>query len=1346
MRKITSLLLFLLCANVVVGQIIPPHVNTFDNVGDTIGWTHYAIYGIDDWELGSPSKVYFNSAYSGSNAWVTNLDSNYYSYSVRILETPYYDLTDTTSDLILSFYQKRKSVGSHFYYLEYSTNHGNSWQLLDNATSLRKNWQTSSGFIGNSYNFFVNSVLDIKFLQGQDSVKFRFRYESSNGSDEGWMIDDFAIKHPESNVTATIGDSITGINKYFTNITVVSDFIFQNQFANPVSFQNDFYVSNDTNIDSSDIFLGSFVSLIGNTFNNWSTTISLPSGLAAGSYYVLYKLDATDTLLEFNENDNESYAVLIIDSIFNAPYISSFDSVQQEWNASSSSMISLWNRGDPNGWHLEDPRSGTNAWYSTYNSGPALESPYLDLSSSVNTTLCFWFRDASPLNYVNTSLTISLPNYNGSTVAEPYFPPSKYYVIPSKNLYTWNCYCKDISDYDGEISTKIRIRGGGQTGPSVIRQAAIDDIYIGESKPDVAIEGFKTNRFTNSFSSTDTLNYMIFNSGLSSLISTTTEFYWSTDSLLDASDIFLGTNIEPALGDTSFQWNQFYYTKPNTNPGKYYIIYKADAQNQVNEMREYDNIGFFELYQEYSESLPYYNDFETTISKWRHNASLGNDDWVWGEPHGIIIDTTYSGTKAFITNDSGNVSFKSRMHLYTPIFDLTQLQNPIMEFDLFAYYTFSPGHFPKNMGNIMYSIDGGSSWIVLEPNNSSFKRMYSALAFQKSTGQDNYSSPANSISELMYGKNLKWFRTYFDYQGRDYDYENHQHNVVDLSFLQNHQQVQFMFVYANHFDTIEGMLIDNFEIREKSIDLVIPDNKNLMVSSIDNRLKFHYSVKNNDNYISSSSQVRYYCSVDTILDASDVVISTRSISAIEPYKKHFINVDESTPNNYNTYNYLIIEIDPFNIIQESNESNNIKVLKLNMDTASNYSYPVLFDFADDYVDGWTWYNDGTGVHNSHRFRNKLVMYDHFYNIQNGQSGELFLDQIQNVSTNLSNYPVNYILSPPFDFTSLANISLEFDFLCVGKQTTTNPGTQGGNMEYSTNGGLSWTLLTKIQDPNAQNWYNSNDNVSSLNNEPGWLSWQNWTHAKYNLSFLSGYSSVRFRYKFKSINMLSSLSNHGFRLDNFKISGSQITSLQAITICQGDSALIFNNYQSIAGNYYDTIPAYLGGDSILLQPLLVTLVDTSITISGNLLSSNAINASYQWINCDSNYMYIAGAINQNYNVTVNGNYAIEITKNGCIDTSSCYSIIAIGVNEVINDLGILIYPNPNTGLFTIEKSSELDKKVNISLLDASSRVIIDKLIPKGQQKIEMDITSYSKGVYYLQLTVGKEVFVKKILKN
>jgi len=82
----------------------------------------------------------------------------------------------------------------------------------------------------------------------------------------------------------------------------------------------------------------------------------------------------------------------------------------------------------------------------------------------------------------------------------------------------------------------------------------------------------------------------------------------------------------------------------------------------------------------------------------------------------------------------------------------------------------------------------------------------------------------------------------------------------------------------------------------------------------------------------------------------------------------------------------------------------------------------------------------------------------------------------------------------------------------------------------------------------------------------------------------------------------------------------------------------------------------------------------------------------------------------------------------------------------NDFGILIYPNPNNGLFTIDKPLGLNKKVQIKILDATSKLILEKTIPISKQRLEMDITRYSKGSYYLQLIVEDEVFIKQILKN
>ena len=1348
MKKIITLLIISF-NTICYGQIIPPYVNYFDNPLDTTGWTHYAIYGTDDWEMGIPSNYSFTSAYSSPNVWGTNLTGSYAANSSRALETPYYDLSDTSTSLVFSFYQKRKSIGTAHYYVEYTDDQGSTWQILNNAVAKRNNWQTSSGFSGNNQSW-QKSAINIGFIQGQDSIKFRFRYVSNTGNEAGWMIDNFSIVEEYYNVTATQGDSVLGLNKYFTNFTVKSTFVFNNQWSDSYSFQSDFYLSTDSIIDSSDIFLGSVNNTLNNNLPNWSNTFNLPAGLSAGTYYVIYELDKLNVLIEANENDNSSYAILIIDSIYAAPYIENFDTTFQSWNSASNGSSSTWVKGDPNGWHVEDPRSGTDAWVSKSSQigfNNYLESPYLDLSSSLNSVVCLWYRTSSN-SWTLSGLSLQLPTFGNTSIAQPYYPAGNNTTIPHSRLYTWDCFCKDISDYDGELSTKIRFSGFGNVNPTALSQYLIDDVYIGEARPDAAIESLKTNRYTSSGTTIDTLDYLFFNSGLANLANTVTEFYWSNDSILDAGDVLLGSKIEPSMTDTSFQWQKFTYTKPTTSPGKYFIIYKADATNQVIEMREYDNIGYFEIHQNNQESLPYFNDFETSITGWRHNSTLGEDEWVWGTPQGTYLDSAFSGTKAFITNDTGIVSSNSRMHLYSPQFNLTQLQKPVMEFDFLAHFYGVNNYslWPYNMGNIMYSINGGATWEVLDTTNLSFKRLYYRLELETIGGNDRIpiNGSGSSKGELLYGKNLPMFRTHLDYQGRDYD-DNH-HYVVDLSFLQQSEPIQFMFVFANYNAPMEGMMIDNFEIREAEIDLMKPSKKKLMVSSADQKIKQNIIIKNNNNYISEATGMNIYCSNDTILDISDAFVGAVNLRKIRPYQNCLSNINLPTPPNYGSYNYLILEIDPLNLNIESNEANNITFFELNMDTAANFSYPVLFDFEEEEVNGWTWYHDSTGYtsRHGHRFRHYKVIKDVNNNVQNG---EWFLDPIDmsGYHNSIAGYPNYYLETPPYNFTNLSNIELEFDFMCMGDNYIPGSGTQGGNIQYSINGGQTWTILTTTQDPSAQNWYNLSS-IQSLSGEPGWGEWPNWSTAVYNLSFLSGTPSVRFRYKFRSENMYNSLVNHGFRLDNFKISAAITTQLSPITICQGDSVLVFGNYQNVAGNYYDTLLSINGIDSILIQQLSLTVIDTSISTISNILTSNSSGSSYQWLDCNNNYAYISGATNQNYTALTNGSYAVEITKNGCIDTSSCYSIIVIGVNEVINHLGILIYPNPNTGLFTIEKPTDLNKELKVRLLDATSKLILDKVIPIGKQKVHIDITNYSNGIYYLQLIIDEEITVKLILKN
>ena len=55
-------------------------------------------------------------------------------------------------------------------------------------------------------------------------------------------------------------------------------------------------------------------------------------------------------------------------------------------------------------------------------------------------------------------------------------------------------------------------------------------------------------------------------------------------------------------------------------------------------------------------------------------------------------------------------------------------------------------------------------------------------------------------------------------------------------------------------------------------------------------------------------------------------------------------------------------------------------------------------------------------------------------------------------------------------------------------------------------------------------------------------------------------------------------------------------------------------------------------------------------------------------------------------------------------------------------------------------------IQIKLLNAASKLILEKVISADKQKVDIDISNYSKGIYYLQLIVDQEIFVKQIIKN
>ncbi|NRA10384.1 MAG: LamG domain-containing protein [Crocinitomicaceae bacterium] len=77
----------------------------------------------------------------------------------------------------------------------------------------------------------------------------------------------------------------------------------------------------------------------------------------------------------------------------------------------------------------------------------------------------------------------------------------------------------------------------------------------------------------------------------------------------------------------------------------------------------------------------------------------------------------------------------------------------------------------------------------------------------------------------------------------------------------------------------------------------------------------------------------------------------------------------------------------------------------------------------------------------------------------------------------------------------------------------------------------------------------------------------------------------------------------------------------------------------------------------------TTINNNVTQAGALLTADQAGATYQWLDCDNSYAVIPGEIIQTYTPAVTGNYAVEVSMNGCVDTSACYLVDYSGVEEL-----------------------------------------------------------------------------------
>ena len=199
---------------------------------------------------------------------------------------------------------------------------------------------------------------------------------------------------------------------------------------------------------------------------------------------------------------------------------------------------------------------------------------------------------------------------------------------------------------------------------------------------------------------------------------------------------------------------------------------------------------------------------------------------------------------------------------------------------------------------------------------------------------------------------------------------------------------------------------------------------------------------------------------------------------------------------------------------------------------------------------------------------------------------------------------------------------------------------------------------------------------------------------------------------------------------------------SISMCFGGTFTFPDGTKSNVSITHPSLLKSKGGcDSIVTITLTVNRPDVSMVKNPGTLTANETNAAYQWLDCSNNYAPIPGANQRNFSPVKAGNYAVEVSKDNCKDTSLCELVVPVGLQQYELENSWSYYPNPFSNFIRID-NHQTNKNLVIKLLDIHGREINSFEI-EASSKVEFDLSHLEAGLYFLSSDGIKN---RKLLKQ
>lgn len=194
----------------------------------------------------------------------------------------------------------------------------------------------------------------------------------------------------------------------------------------------------------------------------------------------------------------------------------------------------------------------------------------------------------------------------------------------------------------------------------------------------------------------------------------------------------------------------------------------------------------------------------------------------------------------------------------------------------------------------------------------------------------------------------------------------------------------------------------------------------------------------------------------------------------------------------------------------------------------------------------------------------------------------------------------------------------------------------------------------------------------------------------------------------------------------------------------------NSYKAPDGFVYSTsgiknavIPNSAGCDSVITINLIINSIDIGVSQNADILTANATAATYQWMECGDTFSLLQGETKQTYTASVSGNVAVEVTQNGCVDTSLCYPVVNVGIIESTFENEISVYPNPTNGLVKIDLGVNSDDV--IAMINDSNGLLVKQMFYKSIKTFDVYVSEPS-GVYILTIIADIKSTTIRLIKR